>query len=93
MKNFERWLFFDERWSQILQYISHLRRQVEQQDLFLAQLEQKLRDTFGFKQLAAEKRTFLQNHIRAYASTLSLIDAERADKTGFSHYFSQADDI
>jgi replicative superfamily II helicase len=84
MENLERWLWFDERWSAILQYISHLRRQTEQQDTFLAQLEQKLQDTFGFRQLPNEKKAFFRNHIRSYASTLSLIDAERSDKTGFS---------
>lgn len=84
LENLERWLWFDERWSAILQYISHLRRQTQQQDTFLAQLEQKLQDTFGFRQLPNEKKTFFRNHIRAYASTLSLIDAERSDKTGFS---------
>lgn len=84
LENLERWLWFDERWSAILQYISHLRRQTQQQDTFLAQLEQKLQDTFGFRQLPNEKKTFFGNHIRAYASTLSLIDAERSDKTGFS---------
>jgi replicative superfamily II helicase len=84
LENLERWLWFDERWSAILQYISHLRRQTEQQDTFLAQLEQKLQDTFGFRQLPNEKKAFFRNHIRSYASTLSQIDAERSDKTGFS---------
>ena len=84
LENLERWLWFDERWSAILQYISHLRRQTEQQDTFLAQLEQKLQDTFGFRQLPNEKKAFFRNHIRSYASNLSLIDAERSDKTGFS---------
>lgn len=60
LENLERWLWFDERWSAILQYISHLRRQTEQQDTFLAQLEQKLQDTFGFRQLPNEKKAFLE---------------------------------
>lgn len=84
LENLERWLWFDERWSAILQYISHLRRQTQQQDTFLAQLEQKLQDTFGYRQLPNEKKAFFRNHIRSYASTLSLIEAERSDKTGFS---------
>lgn len=33
-EDFDRWLFIDERWSAILQYISHLRRQTQQQDAF-----------------------------------------------------------
>lgn len=84
LENLDRWLWYDERWSAILQYISHLRRQTQQQDAFLAQLEQKLQDTFGFRQLPNEKKAFFRSHIRAYASTLSIIDAERSDKTGFS---------
>lgn len=82
--DFERWLFFDERWSALLGYISHLRKQTEQQDLFIAQLEQKLQGTFGYRQLPIEKKAFLRNQIRRYAESISVLDAERADKTGFS---------
>lgn len=83
-KDFDRWLFVDERWSAILQYISHLRRQTQQQDAFLAQLELKLQATFGYNQLSGEKKSFLRDNLRRYVSTLSLADAERADETGFS---------
>jgi len=83
-ENFERWLFVDERWSAILQYISHLRRQIKQQDQFLAQLEQKLQGTFGYRQLPQQKKTFLRNKIRNYASSLTLDEAKRSDQTGFS---------
>ncbi|MFP4459945.1 MAG: helicase-related protein, partial [Candidatus Zixiibacteriota bacterium] len=82
--NLEKWLFNDERWSAILQYISHLRRQTEQQDVFLAQLDQKLQDTFGYNKLSDNKKIFLRDHIREYAEKLSLNDAERSDNTGFS---------
>lgn len=81
---FERWLFVDERWSAILQYISHLRKQVQSQELFLAQLEQKLQGTLGYRQLPAEKKTFLRENIRKYASSISLADAKMSDATGFS---------
>mgnify|MGYP006270743005 CR=1 FL=1 len=83
-ENFEKWLFVDERWSAILQYISHLRMQVQQQDEFLAQLEQKLQGTFGYKQLPQEKKTFLRNGIRGYASSLTKAEARISDQTGFS---------
>lgn len=83
-KDFDSWLFVDERWSAILQYISHLRRQTEQQDAFLAQLELKLQATFGYNQLSGEKKIFLRDKLRSYVSTLSLADAKRADETGFS---------
>jgi replicative superfamily II helicase len=82
--NFDRWLFVDERWSAILQYISHLRKQAQNQEVFLAQLEQKLQGTFGFSQLPAEKRSFLRENIRRYANSLSLADAKMSDATGFS---------
>lgn len=83
-ENFERWLFVDERWSAILQYISHLRMQVEHQDEFLAQLEQKLQGTFGYRQLPQDKKTFLRNKIRGYAGTLTQEMAKKSDQTGFS---------
>jgi len=82
--DFERWLFFDERWSSLLQFISHLRKQTEAQDLFIAQIEQKLQGTFGYRQLPSEKKVFLRNQIRRYAESISVIDSERSDKTGFS---------
>lgn len=83
-ENFERWLFVDERWSAILQYISHLRLQVEQQEQFLAQLEQKLQGTFGYRQLPQEKKVFLRNKIRGYAASLTKEMAKKSDQTGFS---------
>lgn len=83
-EGFTRWLSKDERWSAILQYISHLRRQTQQQDAFLVQLEQKLQATFGYNQLSGEKKNFLRENLRRYVSNLSLTDAKRADETGFS---------
>jgi superfamily II DNA/RNA helicase len=82
--DFDRWLFVDERWSSILQYISHLRQQVEQQDAFIAQLELKLQSTFGYQQLSNDKKIFLRDNLRRYASTLRLSDAKISDSTGFS---------
>lgn len=81
---FERWLFVDERWSAILQYISHLRKQIQSQELFLAQLEQKLQGTLGYRQLPIDKKNFLRDNIRRYASSISLADAKMSDATGFS---------
>src|SRR5690554_478633 len=83
-EDFTRWLFVDDRWSAILQYISHLRQQTEQQDDFLKQLEQKLQGTLGYRQLPPDKRRFLSERIRGYAKTLTVADAKRADATGFS---------
>ncbi len=82
--SFDRWLFVDERWSAILQYISHLRKQVQSQEVFLSQLEQKLQGTLGYRQLPIEKKTFLRDNIRMYANSISLADAKMSDATGFS---------
>lgn len=82
--DFDRWLFVDERWSAILQFISHIRKQTQQQEAFLAQLEQKLQGTLGYRQLPQDKKIFLRDRIRRYASTLTLADAKRSDETGFS---------
>lgn len=82
--DFDRWLFVDERWSAILQFISHLRTQAQQQDTFLAQLEQKLQGTLGYRQLTQDKKIFLRDNLRRYAASLTLADAKRADETGFS---------
>lgn len=82
--NFDRWLFVDDRWSAILQYISHLRKQEQSQEVFLAQLEQKLQGTLGYRQLPVEKRTFLRENLRRYANSISLADAKMSDATGFS---------
>ncbi len=82
--NFDRWLFVDERWSAILQYISHLKKQAQNQETFLAQLELKLQSTFGYRQLPAEKKNFLRDNLRRYANSLTLADAKLSDATGFS---------
>ena len=82
--NFENWLFNDPRWSAMLQYISHLRRQTEHRELFLAQLEQKLQGTLGYRQLTADRKTALQDRIRRYAVAITPDDARRSDETGFS---------
>jgi hypothetical protein len=83
-ENFEKWLSRDERWSAVLQYISHLRKQVNDLNQFITQLEQKLQDTLGYHQISEEKKQFLFNKLNEYVSTLSLEDADRADSTGFS---------
>ena len=83
-ENFDRWLYLDERWSAILQYISHLRLQIEEQEQFLAELEQKLQGTFGYDQLPSEKQTFLRDKIRGYARGLTKANAKISDQTGFS---------
>jgi uncharacterized protein (DUF2384 family) len=57
---------------------------VQSQEAFLAQLEQKLQGTFGYRQLPADKKNFLRENIRRYANSISLADAKMSDATGFS---------
>jgi replicative superfamily II helicase len=83
-ENFELWLWKDERWTAVFQYISHLRRQHGQLQDFISQLEQTLQRTLGYRQLAEEKRRFLKHKLREYVETISVDDAKRADETGFS---------
>ncbi len=83
-KDLNFWLYIDERWSAILQYISHLRKQNEQQSAFIVQLEQTLQSTFGFQQLSDQQKVFFRGKIRDYANTLTLVEARQADATGFS---------
>lgn len=83
-EDFSRWLYKDERWSAILQYISHLRCQIYDLNEFINHLEEKLQATLGFSQLEVGKRKFLISKLREYAQNLTLEDAKRADSTGFS---------
>jgi replicative superfamily II helicase len=83
-EDFAKWLYRDERWSAVLQYISHLRKQVNDLNQFITQLEQKLQDTLGYRQISEEKKRYLFNKLNDYVSKLSLEDADRADSTGFS---------
>lgn len=82
--DFATFLYHDERWSAVLQYISHLRKQVNDLNQFIAQLEQKLQDTLGYRQISEGKKRYLFKKLNEYVSTLSLEDADRADSTGFS---------
>ncbi|MDF1612893.1 DEAD/DEAH box helicase [Stygiobacter electus] len=83
-EDFARWLYKDERWSAILQYISHLRLQINDLNQFLNHLEEKLQATLGFRQIEENQKRFLINKLREYAQNLSLEYARRADSTGFS---------
>jgi len=83
-EDFSGWLNLDERWSAILQYISHLRLQIKDLNEFINHLEEKLHATLGFRQINEYKKRFLISKLREYVQNLSLDDAQRADSTGFS---------
>ncbi len=81
---FERWLFRDPRWSGLLQYISHLYNQSENLSSLIANLEQKLQDTLGFKKLNQQQKNYLRTNLRAYINKIKPLDAKLSDATGFS---------
>ncbi len=81
---FERWLFYDSKWSGLLQYISHLYKQSEDLSVLISQLEQKLQSTFGYKELNDVQKNYLRENVRAYARNINPRDAALADETGFS---------
>jgi len=83
-EDISRWLYLDERWSSILQYISHLRCQINDLNEFINHLEEKLHATLGFRQINENKRRFLISKLREYVNNISLEDAQRSDSTGFS---------
>ncbi|MCB5231110.1 MAG: DEAD/DEAH box helicase [Candidatus Cloacimonas sp.] len=82
--NFNTLLHRDDRWSQILQYISHLSREFRDRESFLAHLDIKLQGTLGYNQLTQENKNFLREKLRDYAKDLKDEDASQADETGFS---------
>lgn len=81
---FEKWLFRDERWSGLLQYISHLYVQSESLLTFISSLEQRLINTFGYNQLNQAQRNYLRTNLRNYADNLNPGHAKISDSTGFS---------
>ncbi|HOV32652.1 MAG TPA: DEAD/DEAH box helicase [Candidatus Hydrogenedens sp.] len=81
---FSSLLFRDERWSAILQYVSHLKTQITDLQEFINKLEQKLSDTLGYRQISNDKRKLLFRKLEEYAKSLSLQYAKWTDSTGFS---------
>lgn len=81
---FERWLFYDSKWSGLLQYISHLYKQSEDLSVLITQLEQKLQSTFGYNDLNETQKGYLRDNIKEYARNINPRDAALADETGFS---------
>ena len=73
-------------WSTFRQYISHMFRQSENLDQFIAQTELTLRNTYGYYQSNPEEKRLLLDVVNQYAQQLDdkqyLI--ELSDHTGFS---------
>lgn len=77
-------LFNDSRWSAILQYISHLYKEMNSLEELLIHLEQKLNSSLGFRQLTTEKKRILIKKIEEYSHFVRPDLATLSDQTGFS---------
>ncbi len=82
--DFENWLFRDERWSGLLQYISHLYVQSVNLGAFISGLEQRLINTLGYNKLNTEQKNYLRTNLRNYAASINSGYAKISDSTGFS---------
>ena len=76
----------EQEWSGFVQYVSHMARQSEDLDHFIAESELVMRQTYGYDQLDQEKQMALLNAVRNYAEKL---DGKRhlstlSDMTGFT---------
>lgn len=77
------------KWSAFVQYLAHTYRQMGHPEGFVNDIEQVLRNTFGFEKLRAEDSTLanrLLNGVRAYTENLQEPDQpiKLVDSTGFS---------
>jgi replicative superfamily II helicase len=77
-------MFYDRKWSNLLQFISHLSSQSSNRQEFIQNLEIELQSTLGYQQLDQTKRRFFTNKVREYARTITPGDAALSDLTGFS---------
>ncbi len=84
-----RLMYSNAAWSSFLQYLAHTYRQMGKPSTFLAQIEQVLRNTFGYEKLRAENkraaREFLSG-VRTYAQQFEQPNQplKLVDSTGFS---------
>lgn len=79
-------LFHDSRWSAILQYISHIYKEMGDLESLLIHLEQKLNSSLGFRQLTKDKKKVFINKVREYIHSEQLEPnfVALSDQTGFS---------
>ncbi len=82
--DFETWLFREPKWSNLLQYISHLYKQTENLERFITSLEINLQSTLGFRQLNDQQKNYLRTNLRTYVSSVDRRHATLSDQTGFS---------
>ncbi|QJD79067.1 DEAD/DEAH box helicase [Spirosoma rhododendri] len=83
-QNFEKLIYFEPHWTNLLQFISHLHKQAESLDQFLASLEIDLQSTLGYKQLDEPQKKFIRENLRQYAKNIKPAEATLSDATRFS---------
>jgi len=81
---FEQWLFREPKWSSLLQYISHIYKQTQALDSFIANLEINLQSTLGYRQLNENQKNYLRRNIREYVASVTPGHPALSDQTGFS---------
>lgn len=76
----------EPEWSSFLQYISHMYKQSENLQKFIAEVNITLRRTYGFNQLTQKKKDALMDAVKDYAKKLDKNQsfATLSDMTGFS---------
>ena len=76
----------DPEWSGFVQYVSHMVRQSEDIDQFIAESELVMRQTYGYDQLDPEKQGALLSAVRDYAEKLDRKQhlSTLSDMTGFT---------
>ena len=87
--NLEAIVYSHPEWSTFVQYLAHTYRQMGQPEGFVNEIEQILRNTFGFEKLRAENSTLanrLLDGVHAYAQYLQQPGQpiKLVDSTGFS---------
>ena len=77
-------LYYIPEWSMFLQYLSHMFKQTDNLNKFIAEAEMNLKRTYGYNQLNESHQKILLNSVKEYAKELSISLAETSDSTGFS---------
>ncbi len=79
-------LFYIPEWSLFLQYVSHMYRQSESLEKFLADSQQIMRRTYGFSLLNDKEKTILLDAVKVYGRELDKNKglATLSDATGLS---------
>ena len=76
----------EPEWSSFLQYISHMYKQSNSLQEFIAEIDINLRLTYGYNQLSQQKKNNLMHAVENYAKNLDKNKelATLSDKTGFA---------